>query len=149
LEQSCAQVEKFPIVARRRKSDVTEVMVEVEFGVGDPHRRREAAEHRCDAFAEPRDVGGRSGNAFAEHVGVEGRVADDDRADIGAEPWIVLDVPHHRFGVTHLVLEAQLPLIAHAGPLLGGPSLLLDTMTSHVADDDRTPDLSGRAGARA
>ena len=111
------EVEQLALGARRRQGDLADVVVEVELRVGPPDGRAEAARGR----PRPARAGAARSATVAAMLGPEvvevGRpVEHDERAAVGVEPRVLLDVPHQRLGVGHPPLEALLPRRALARP---------------------------------
>ena len=124
LVQRGDEVEQLAFVARRRHRHGAHVVVEVELGIGPPHRRAEPTDAGHDPFPQPRDLGDGRRDLGPEVFDVERPVEQHQRAAARVEPRVLLDVPHQRLGVGHPPLEALLALrslLCHGGAHVSVP----------------------------
>ena len=95
------QVEQLAERARLGQGDAADVVVDVEVGVVDPHRRREVDGRRLHAPAQAGHVPRRPLHARTEPVEVGRPVEDRQRGERRREVRILLEAPHQPLGVAH------------------------------------------------
>ena len=84
-----------------------QVEVEIEARLRHPARRRDPERRRHDALAQPRDEARRAVDAPPQPFPVGDRVEERDRDDRRAQDRVLLDVPHERVFVAHVVRETR------------------------------------------
>jgi hypothetical protein len=102
LQPHAEVVEEFAERTAARCADASDVPVEVELVIVNPARGRQGCQSGLDPLAETGHVDDRSAHRPSEPLDVERTIEETDTAAVGVEPWIALDVPHHRFHVAHV-----------------------------------------------